>query len=73
MQHINALFSHPAQRGKRAILWLSTLLGELELKLVVNKKTEYVMIMVESKINYDIYAHAPIFWRVNVTEQGNYL
>lgn len=73
VQYSNVLFSHPAQTGKRAILWLSTLLGELELKLVVNKKTEYVMIMVESKINYDIYAHTPIFWRVIVTEQGNYL
>lgn len=31
------------------------------------------MIMAESKLNYDIYAHTLLFWRVNVTEQGNYL
>lgn len=30
------------------------------------------MIKAESKINYDVYVHAPISGRVNVTEQGNY-
>lgn len=73
VQYSNVLFSHPAQKGKRAFSWFSTLLAELELKLVVNKKTECVMIVVESQISYDVYAHAPLFWRVNVTEQGNYL
>lgn len=73
VQDNNVLFGHPAQRGKRALSWLSTLLGEQELKRVVNKKTECIMIMAESKINYGICAHTLIFWRVNVTEQGNYL
>jgi len=40
---------------------MALMLGELELKLVVNKKTEYIMSTVESKINYDVYAHTPVF------------
>lgn len=73
MQHSNVLFSHLGLKGKMTILWFLTLLGELELKLVVNKKTEYVTIMIESKQNYKVYVHVPIFGRADVTEQGNYL
>lgn len=68
MHHSSVLFSHLDLKGKMTVLWLLTLLGELELKLVVSKKTEYIMIVVKSKINYEVYVHAPIFGRVDVTE-----
>ena len=68
MHHSSVLFSHLDLKGKMTVLWLLTLLGELELKLVVSKKTECIMIVVKSKINYEVYVHAPIFGRVDVTE-----